>query len=129
MKEWEKVINHIPKGKKNAISRAQLSVLTGLPDRTNRQAIEDARRSGVMIISGSNTKGYYITDDYTEWKMFLEEHRRRALSELALYNEGIKLLPIDSVTSKIIPVRAHIRHIKKDMPCDGQIELEAIENE
>lgn len=121
---WQDVINYIPKGKQNAISRTQLAVLTGLPDRTNRQAIEDARRNGVMVISGSNTKGYYITDDYNEWRGFLEKHRRRALSELTLYNEGVKLLPIDAVSERVIPVRAHIRHIKSDCPCAGQITLE-----
>ncbi len=124
MKDWEKVINHIPKGKKNAISRAQLAVLTGLPDRTNRQAIEDARRNGVMVISGSNAKGYYVTDDYNEWKIFLEEHRRRALSELTLYNEGVKLLPVSFISGKVIPVKAHLRHIKTELPCDGQVTLE-----
>lgn len=124
MKDWQQVINHIPKGRHNAISRAQLSEMTGLPDRANRQAIEDARRQGVMIISGSNTKGYYITDDFNEWRCFLEEHRRRALSELTLYNEGLKLLPIEYIGAQVVPVRAHLRHLKKESPLNGQITLE-----
>lgn len=124
MKNWEQVINYIPKGRENAISRSQLAALTGFPDRVNRQAIEDARHHGVMVISGSNTKGYYITDDYTEWQGFLEEHRRRALSELSLYNEGIKLLPIEYIAAEVIPVKAHFRHLKKESPINGQMKLE-----
>ena len=59
-----------------------------------------------------------------DWLLFLEEHRRRAMSELSIYNEGIKLLPKQYITAQIIPVKAHIRHLKADLPCEGQIQLE-----
>ena len=122
--DWKTVINHIPKGRKNAISRAMLQAATGLNDRANRQAIETARRNGIMVVSNSGGKGYYIADNDDEWLLFLEEHRRRALNELTTYNEGIKLLSRDYVVARVIPVKAHIRHLKADLPCDGQMTLE-----
>lgn len=122
--DWESVINHIPVGKENAVTRQKLAALTGNNDRTNRQAILEARSRGIKIVSRSSGKGYYIADNNDEWLLFLEEHRRRAMSELTIYNEGIKLLPVNYVTAQIVPVRAHVRHLKSDLPCDGQIELE-----
>lgn len=122
--DWEKVINFIPIGKENAISRQALTVLTGLNDRSNRQAIEDARRSGIKVISRSSSKGYYIADNDNDWLDFLNEHRRRALSELSIYNEGIKLLPDYSINSRVIPVKAHMRHLRADTQAEGQIALE-----
>ncbi len=121
---WQAIVNHIPKGRKNAISRAMLQAATGLDDRTNRQAIETARRNGIRVVSNSGGKGYYIAENDNEWMKFLNEHRKRALTELKAYNEGIRLLPDDYTASGIIPVKAHIRHLKADPPCDGQMTLE-----
>ena len=124
MNDWQRVVNYIPKGKENAITRAALTALTGYPDRTNRQAIEEARRNGVKIVSRSSGKGYYIADNDDDWLLFLEEHRRRAMAALTVYNNGIKYLDSKYLASRIIPVRAHVRHLKADMPCDGQMSLE-----
>lgn len=122
--DWQSVINHIPKGRENAVTRSELIALTGCNDRINRQAIEEARRNGVKVVSRSSGKGYYIADNDDDWLLFLEEHRRRAMSELSIYNEGIKLLPKQYITAQIIPVKAHIRHLKADLPCEGQMQLE-----
>ena len=116
---------YIPAGKENAITRSRLSELTGLSDRINRSAIEAARKAGVKIISQANGKGYYIAENDDEWLIFLERHRKKAMSELAIYNEGIKLLPNNYAVAQIVPVRAHIRHIKGDQPpFDGQMRLD-----
>ena len=101
------------------------SELTGLSDRINRSAIEAARKAGVKIISQANGKGYYIAENDDDWLVFLEEHRKRAISELKIYNEGIRFLSQEYVVSQIVPVRAHLRHIKGNMPqCEGQIGLD-----
>lgn len=125
MKSWKRVTKYIPVGKENAITRSRLSDLTGLSDRINRSAIEAARKAGVKIIGQANGKGYYIAENDDDWLLFLEEHRKRAISELAIYNEGIKYLSREYVTTQIIPVKAHLRHIKNEQqPCDGQISLD-----
>lgn len=121
---WEEVVNHIPHGSENRISKEALTALTGYNDRTIRQAVEDARRKGIKIVTSSGKKGYYIADNDDDWLLFLEEHRRRALAELSLYNEGIKHLDNRYVTAQIIPVKAHVRHLKADLPFEGQIALE-----
>lgn len=122
--DWERVINFIPVGKENAISRQALSELTCLNDRANRQAIEDARRNGIKVISRSSSRGYYIADNDTDWLDFLNEHRRRALSELSIYNEGIRLVTDFDLSGRVIPVKAHLRHLKTDTQAEGQMALE-----
>lgn len=130
MKVWERVTMYIPVGKENAIKGSRLSELTGLSDRANRTAIEAARKAGVKIISQNNGKGYYIAENDDDWLSFLETYRKRAISELKIYNEGIRFLSPEYVVSQIVPVRAHLRHIKGDMPqCEGQIGLNIGENE
>ena len=99
--DWESVINHIPVGRENAVTRQKLEALTGNNDRTNRQAILEARSRGIKIVSSSSGKGYYIADNNDDWRMFLEEHRRRAMSELTIYNEGMKLLPGNYIAAQI----------------------------
>lgn len=56
------IIEYIPKGYKNAISRNNLCLLTGLNDRAVRSLIEEARRNTV-IISNADGSGYWIYPD------------------------------------------------------------------
>lgn len=58
MKESIKIVDYIPFGKENAISRQQLERVTGLSDRDAREAISLARRNTV-ILNLSNGKGYF----------------------------------------------------------------------
>lgn len=58
MKESVKIVDYIPFGKENAISRQQLERVTGLSDRDVREAISLARRNTV-ILNLSNGKGYF----------------------------------------------------------------------
>ena len=58
MKESIKIVDYIPFGKENAISRQQLERVTGLSDRDVREAISLARRNTV-ILNHSNGKGYF----------------------------------------------------------------------
>ena len=39
------IIDHIPEGKENAITRDRLCAVTGFPDRKLREEIEQARRA------------------------------------------------------------------------------------
>jgi hypothetical protein len=58
LKESIKIVDYIPSGKENAISRQQLERVTGLSDRDVREAISLARRNTV-ILNLSNGKGYF----------------------------------------------------------------------
>lgn len=58
MKESIKIVDYIPFGKENAISRQQLERVTGLSDRDVREAISLARRN-MVILNLSNGKGYF----------------------------------------------------------------------
>lgn len=60
------IIDYIPQGHKNAISRRSLCTLTGLNDRVVRGLIEEARRE-TIIISNNDGSGYWLfPDDPTE---------------------------------------------------------------
>ncbi len=53
------IIEYIPEGYKNAISRKNLCIATGLSDRVIRNLIEEARRE-TIIISNNDGSGYWI---------------------------------------------------------------------
>ena len=79
MKESIKIVDYIPFGKENAISRQQLERVTGLSDRDVREAISLARRNTV-ILNLSNGKGYFQPiqgeEDDLVVKYFKQEDRR-----------------------------------------------------
>lgn len=53
------IIDYIPEGAKNAISRNNLCIATGLKDRVVRDMIEEARRE-TIIISNYDGSGYWL---------------------------------------------------------------------
>ena len=69
------IIEYIPKGHKNAISRKNLCIKTGLKDRVVRNLIEEARRN-TIIISNNDGSGYwrYPENPNIEEKMMLEKY-------------------------------------------------------
>ena len=75
------IVDYIPKGKKNAVTRAQLRIATGLSDRKVRDAIADARRH-TPIINDQSGRGYYIptAEELPEAHKCLEQEKRRAKS-------------------------------------------------
>ena len=81
MKTLEEMYNDIPIGKRNAISRQALTALWGVSDRVARQKIADMRRQdngdNYAIISASNGRGYYRTDNIKEIMQFKKETTAR----------------------------------------------------
>lgn len=53
------LLDYIPFGKENAVTRQELVRLTGLDDRTIRNEIKRLNREGVPILSSSHTCGYW----------------------------------------------------------------------
>ena len=72
------IVELIPKDR--WISRKELVMLTGLPDRSVRRLIEAARRAGHRIISNTHAGGYKMAADGREWLEFVERERRRAIA-------------------------------------------------
>lgn len=65
------IVEYIPEGFENAISRKQLCRITGLNDRVVRGLIEDARRN-TIIISNNDGSGYWLfPEDPTEEEQML----------------------------------------------------------
>lgn len=70
-------------GKENAITRAELCSLTGLPDRAIRKEIAELRESGELIINDQDGRGYYRSNDIEDLKKQYQNDIRRAKSILA----------------------------------------------
>jgi biotin operon repressor len=75
------ILNLIPYGKDNAITKEELMRITGLPERTIRKEIELLRKDHA-IISSSHCKGYWRTRDIKELDIFIREVSHRAIQVL-----------------------------------------------
>ena len=106
------IADYIPMGKENAVSRAQLVRLTGLPDRSIRDHIKRANRvltlEGRAILSSSGARGYWISDDLAETEEYLRESTHRARTQFL--NDA--------------PIRAYTRRVRAKTETDGQTKLE-----
>lgn len=76
------IVQFIPQGKENAVTRSYLATVLGLPDRRVRKLIQEARNNGEMILNAQDGAGYYISDDAEELKRQYRSNRNRAMSIL-----------------------------------------------
>lgn len=74
------IVDLIPHGAENAVSRRRLAEQTGLPDRIVRKKIEAARAGGAIIVNAQDGRGYYQTDDINEIARMYRAQRSRAIS-------------------------------------------------
>lgn len=81
--EIQKLVDILPHGSGNAISREELCFLLKLDDRTVRDLIKQARRH-VPILNMQNGKGYFIPDikDKPLVDRWLRQETKRAKSSL-----------------------------------------------
>lgn len=104
------LLDFIPHGKENAITRQELAILTGLDDRTIRKEIKRLSREGAPILSSSHCCGYWLSDDLDEWEAYIKETDRRRESlyftTLELRKEYYKRKGIN-----VTVVKEHIRRI------------------
>lgn len=77
------IVDFIPVGKDQAISRRLLRTLTGLNDRDVRKEIANARRH-TCIINNQDGNGYYIPEDKSEVEGYIKQEESRA--KTILYN-------------------------------------------
>lgn len=73
------IADYIPIGHRNAISRQQLVIRSGIPDRGIRRAIKE---SNFLICNLQDGKGYFIPDETEEGlvRAFRAQEQRRSLS-------------------------------------------------
>ena len=76
------ILDYIPFGKENAVTREDLVVSTGMLDRQIRKAIQKARDDGALILNDCSGNGYYQSDDIKEIYAQYRKDRARALSVL-----------------------------------------------
>ena len=78
-----KIEDYIPEGRANAISREELVLRTGLPDRQVRKMIETARETG-CIINLQDGEGYYIPtkEERIDVQTWYRAQRSRAIGVL-----------------------------------------------
>ena len=75
------ITDFIPFGRKNAVTRKYLCMITGLDDRTLRNEIAKERRY-IPILNSQDGKGYYqpTLEDAEEVKDFIRQETARAKS-------------------------------------------------
>lgn len=75
------ILAEIPFGKDKAVTRRRLCLATGLSDRQVRKAIEELRRTYV-ILNDQNGEGYYRSYDLGDIERNYRQERARALAVL-----------------------------------------------
>ena len=75
------VLGMIPRGKQNAITRANLAAKVGLNDRTVRRIIERLRRD-YIIVNDQDGRGYYRPGSQDDVRRYYGQEYARALAIL-----------------------------------------------
>lgn len=73
------IIDYIPVGAQNAVSRHHLSNLTGMTDRDVREAIAKAREH-YCICNMQDGKGYYIPESIEEATKYYKQEMSRYIN-------------------------------------------------
>jgi len=71
-------ISLFKRGYNNAITREELMNITGKDDRSVRLGIRNLIDKGYVIMSSSNTKGYWLPDSYDEIELYISQLEHRA---------------------------------------------------
>lgn len=82
-----RLLSALGEGEDNAMTRGALCALLGLPDRTVRKLIEEARRDetedGPFIVNACEGKGYFLARNADEIERHYRAARRQALERAA----------------------------------------------
>ena len=88
----KEIVNYIPYGHDNAVSRERLCDLTGKSDRAVRHLIEKARRAGALIENKQDGRGYFQSIDLDEIAKQYKQDTARAMAILARRTTARKIL-------------------------------------
>lgn len=83
------IIEYIPTGKNNAVSRKYLCQITGMPDRAIREAIQAFNESGEGIIACECGKGYFVPETKAEAERYIR-YSQSYLISLARKDRGMR---------------------------------------
>lgn len=84
-KQKTSIFDLLPVGAEYAISRRQLSAITGIPDRQLRRRIAQERRAGALILSSSEINGgYYKAASREELRRYVRSMQSRCKEILAV---------------------------------------------
>lgn len=105
------IIDYIPYGRENAVSRQELVMRTGMSDRAVRKAIQLLREDGEIILSSSHGKGYWRSDSASEIGRYIAENKSRIRK---LYKTNKKLTEQYYILTgqRYTTVKEHLRRIK-----------------
>lgn len=78
------IIDIIPLGADNAITRSELTAKSGMTDRRMRDAIQKARANGELILNSQDGRGYFraTADDLDEIQRQYKQDTARAMAIL-----------------------------------------------
>ena len=76
------MLQYIGIGKENSIKRSELCALSGLSDRNMRKEIENLQMQGYRIVNMSDSVGYYVAKNDTEFNAYMRQERSRIFKEL-----------------------------------------------
>ncbi len=75
----------IPEGQENAVTKEQLTQITGMSDRVLRAVVAKERRRGKIILTDcGGTKGYYKPTNSGDVLRFIRSMRKRARETAAI---------------------------------------------
>ena len=118
------VLNAIPYGKENAVSKQKIMELTGFCDKKIRKTVKELNKElvkhGEAILSSSRTRGYWRSTDIKEMKEYIRESKRRQQT-LSQNDVPIQYLIYKTEGVKMVPVRAHFRNLEKKEEITSQI--------
>lgn len=84
------ILDYIPTGHSNAVTREELCSRTGLPDRAVRLAIHKARRK-IPILNMQDSCGYFIADmNLMEERLMLKRYVQQETSRLKSIGWSLK---------------------------------------
>ena len=117
------ILDFIPTGKENAVSKQELMQRTGIKDeRLIREAIKRQVESGVPILSSSGHKGYWYSEDIDEIEEFIRENDHRA-NAIGRTTSKLKKHLYDMKNIKVTPVRQHYRRLSSG-DVAGQLKMD-----
>jgi len=119
------IIDFIPYGRENAISRKRLSELSGLPDRAMRQQIEKERQ--IYTILNLDGGGYFrpLPEEKPLVERWLRQERSRSQS-IGNSSLGAEKFLLGCTDGKTISVRGYTRrkHAEPVIQIEGQIQYD-----
>lgn len=117
------ILDFIPTGKENAISKQELMSRTGIKDeKLIRDAIKKEVKGGAHIFSSSGHKGYWLSDDIDELEEYVRENEHRAYAILDNISTVKKHL-YEMKNIKVTSVRQHYRRLSRG-DVNGQMRFE-----